>query len=59
MTISAFCNAVTTIVWTVVDSWMSMVVEFICSKPLILVPFVCFFFVGGVVALVNRLLRGQ
>ena len=39
-------------------AWIGEVVEFIVSQPLILVPMMVFFIVGGTIGLVNRLIRG-
>lgn len=38
--------------------WMGSVVDFIKDEPLILLPIIAFFFVGGAIGLVNRLIRG-
>lgn len=43
---------------TSVISWMGNVVSFIADQPLILVPMMTFFIAGGVIGLVNRLIRG-
>ena len=38
--------------------WIGDVIEFIISQPLILIPMMVFFIVGGCIGLVNRLIRG-
>lgn len=38
--------------------WIGEVVTFIVGQPLILVPMMVFFIVGGTIGLVNRLIRG-
>lgn len=38
--------------------WIGDVVSFIMEQPLILVPMLVFFIVGGAIGLVNRLIRG-
>lgn len=43
---------------TSVISWMGNVVSFIAEQPLILIPMMTFFIAGGVIGLVNRLIRG-
>lgn len=43
---------------TAAIGWMGSVIEFIVSQPLILVPMMVFFIVGGAIGLVNRLIRG-
>ena len=39
-------------------TWIGDVLEFIISQPLILIPMMVFFIVGGTIGLVNRLIRG-
>lgn len=39
-------------------TWIGEVLEFIVAQPIILVPMLVFFIVGGCVGLVNRLIRG-
>lgn len=43
---------------TAAISWIGTVVDYIVSEPLILVPMMVFFIVGGTIGLVNRLIRG-
>ena len=43
---------------TAAISWMGSVVDFIKDQPLILIPLMVFFIVGGAIGLVNRLIRG-
>lgn len=43
---------------TAAIDWMGSVIDFIVSQPLILVPLMVFFIVGGTIGLVNRLIRG-
>lgn len=43
---------------TAAIEWMGSVIDFIVSQPLILVPLMVFFIVGGTIGLVNRLIRG-
>lgn len=38
--------------------WIGEVVSFIVNQPLILIPMMVFFIVGGTIGLVNRLIRG-
>ncbi len=39
-------------------TWIGEVLEFIVAQPIILIPMLVFFIVGGCVGLVNRLIRG-
>lgn len=43
---------------TATVDWMGSMIDFIISQPLILVPLMVFFIAGGVIGLVNRLIRG-
>lgn len=43
---------------TATVEWMGSMIDFIISQPLILVPLMVFFIAGGVIGLVNRLIRG-
>lgn len=43
---------------TAAIGWIGQVITFIKDEPLILVPMLVFFIVGGVIGLVNRLIRG-
>lgn len=42
---------------TQVISWMTEVLTFITTNPVILVPMLMFFVVGGVIGLITRLIR--
>lgn len=43
---------------TAVLDWLGELITFIMDKPLILIPMLIFFIVGGVIGLMNRLVRG-
>ena len=43
---------------TSVIAWMGQMLTFITSNPVILVPLLMFFVVGGVIGLIMRVLRG-
>ena len=38
--------------------WVGYLVDYIKDEPLILIPMLVFFIFGGVVGIVNRLIRG-
>lgn len=56
-TVSTFLGTLGTIV-TQVIAWMGEMLEFVTSNPVILVPLLMFFVVGGVIGLIMRILRG-
>lgn len=43
---------------TAVISWLGSMLNFITSNPVILVPLLMFFVVGGVVGILMRIMRG-
>lgn len=56
-TAATFLSFLGTLV-TAVIGWMGEVLTFITDNPVILVPMLVFFITGGVVALVQRVMRG-
>lgn len=55
--VGTFLSTLGTIV-TQVIAWMGEMLEFVTSNPVILVPLLMFFVVGGVIGLIMRILRG-
>lgn len=58
--VSALSSLITDIssVVTAVLGWMGNIVTFIKGEPLILIGIIAFFFVGGAIGLVKRLIKG-
>lgn len=56
-TVSSFLDDMGTIV-TKVIGWLGQMLKFITDNPVILVPLLMFFVVGGVVGILMRILRG-
>ena len=56
-TIEAFLQFLGNLVEAVM-TWLGNLVDFVMDKPLILVPMLIFFIVGGVVGIVHRITRG-
>lgn len=56
VTIASVLALITDVI-TAVFGWMGDVVGFVMANPLILISFVAFFFVGGAIALVVRLIK--
>lgn len=55
--LTAFLGTLGDIV-TAVISWLGSMLTFITSNPVILVPLLMFFVVGGVVGILMRIMRG-
>ena len=60
MTTEALTNFLGTLgdIVTAVISWLGSMLTFITSNPVILVPMLMFFVVGGVVGILMRIMRG-
>lgn len=56
-TVSGFLTELGNIV-TMVISWLGEMLTFVTANPVILVPLLMFFVVGGVVGILMRILRG-
>lgn len=56
-TVSGFLTELGNIV-TEVISWLGEMLTFVTGNPVILVPLLMFFVVGGVVGILMRILRG-
>lgn len=56
-TVSNVLTALGTVV-TEVISWLTEMLGFITGNPIILVPLLMFFVVGGVVGILMRIMRG-
>lgn len=60
MTTEALQNFLSTLgsIVTAVIGWLGSMLDFITSNPVILVPLLMFFVVGGVVGILMRIMRG-
>lgn len=56
-TVTGFLSEIGNIV-TEVISWLGEMLTFVTDNPVILVPLLMFFVVGGVVGILMRILRG-
>lgn len=56
-TVAGFLGELGSIVTKVID-WLGEMLAFITGNPVILVPMLMFFVVGGVVGILMRILRG-